>query len=682
MILMAASIAAGWRLAGISRGGLGSRVVFALLAGSHVPAFVILLPVPFSPLTNLAGVAVLFLASLFVPQTKSGEPDSPVWLAASACLSVLTVLLLARDRLLTHYDYYLNSNLMSLDLARSGSAASPFAAMHDLHNWVLIQLTTTVTLDALEIQVLGSNTNLLPRLLQLATILACSSIISRISGWGTIVFSVLGAAILVDQSIQFRPHVFVGLFVLLACLHRLDAKSPEPGLAALAVFLALSKRDGLLLAPFIVVLSRFRPNLWRVLLAMGAFAVGAAFIRVGGRPPLLPMIEALGSSESLQRAASKIADPGIFITITAILWMAFAAWSTRYRDDIIRCCIMLAMLLMLVVGGAMVLGGAGFWNLGSDDRKVLYIVLPVTSGLLTATGPLLWRDKRFLRVTHVLLLIVTMGWSGWQFASALRVTPAWGEAAVANTVYLRNLLPNWTHVKMGMLDRDGADLAPSVLGDLNLYKFQFFVSYDGADLAISGELNDLGDRDVIFVPPSALATGAPAGFEWRRPYGLYSLLVRKSSLDQLDARLIVRDWDGQPLGVRTIRRATYPFDGQALAADNVQMSATEYPSGETNMNFAFSGEDARARISSAALANTGAQFLSFRQAVSGMPLPNEVAVRTEDGRVVVFPVETLKHYDTYYVPLPQSGSYDVDFFVKDAALGMGIMALSVDSQVN
>lgn len=671
LLLMAGIV--GWRWATVFGGGLGARTVFALMAGLHVPALVVLLPVPFSVWTNLAVAIVLYAASYAVRVEATKERDSRLWFALAGALCLAGLLFQLGPDLRTHYDYYLNSNLLSLDLARSGSTASTFAVAHDLHNWVLTQLTTTVALDAFEMQVLGSNTNLLPRLLQLILILACLSILSRLSKVGSLAFAMLGAAIIFEQSIQFRPHIFVGLFVLLSCLISLEMRKPHAGLVLSAVFLAFSKRDGLLLAPFVFVLSRLRPNLWLLLGATAVFLVGALLVRVGGRSPLLPLIQGLASLDVLQRAASKVVDPGILVSIAAATLLAIRARTLANASAVYRCCVMLGVLILLVIGGSMVLGGAGFWNLGTDDRKVLYIVLPVTVGLLAASWPWFVSGGRLLFLSYLLLGGAAGSWASFQLLSAAGESSGWANAAVANTSYLRKLVPDWQRVKIGVLDESGQDLAPSVLGDLDLYKFQFLVAYDGADLVISDGIEALSDRDVIFVPPAAMSHMAvPDGYQWARPYGVYAALVNEQSESTLLSGSLVRTIDGSPFHLPALRQLIQPFDEETIEATGTEISATTYPSGETNLVFSFGAQSPRL-VGATIKTEASVGFLTFRDPLSGVP-PQAVLVDV-DGHRREYLLEDIKHYDTYYVPVPDAREFDVAFLPRSGATGMGIMAL-------
>lgn len=671
---------AGWRWACIYGGGPISRMIFALLVGFHVPAIVTLLPVAFSPLSNIAVAALVLAASLFVRRDTVRAVDSRLWLAATAFLCVLMILLALRSGLFTHYDYYLNSNLLSLDLARSGSTASSFAVAHDLHNWVLIQLTTTVALDALEIQVLHSNTGLLSRLFLLFLVAGCLSILSRISVLGMLGFLVLGAAIIAEQSVQFRPHVLVGLFVLLSCLVSLSVKFSGRALFASSFFLALSKRDGLVLAPFIFVLGKVRLNIWLVLCAVVFFLTGAAFIRVGPHSPLWTFITGLTSPEVLQRAASKLLDPGVLLTFAAVVLIGLKAKAFDDAKSAYRCCFMLLVVLGLVVGGSIVLGGAGYWNLGTDDRKVLYIVLPITVGLLSASWAIFWRGNKLFFALYLAVSLTAGGWATYQL-SAVRASTGWGDAAVANTRFLRGLIPTWQILKIGVIDKSGASLAPSVLGDLDLYKFQFFVAFNGADLTIANNLDLLADRDVILVPPADVpGLSVPEGWEWLRPYGFYSALV-KVGTGPIDDELLVKSFDGGVIHEATSRVPIQPFDLGALEDAGIQVNATAYPSGETNLVFSLSPQSA-VSITARVEMKPGSpmQFLTFRAGLSGAPLPKSVVIQS-GGRRREFPLDTIVYYDSYYIPVPSGDEFTVELVPKEDSAVMGIMALAANAAV-
>ena len=59
--------------------------------------------------------------------------------------------------------------------------------------------------------------------------------------------------------------------------------------------------------------------------------------------------------------------------------------------------------------------------------------------------------------------------------------------------------------------------------------------------------------------------------------------------------------------------------------------------------------------------------------LSGVP-PQAVLVDV-DGHRREYLLEDIKHYDTYYVPVPDAREFDVAFLPRSGATGMGIMAL-------
>jgi len=661
--------AAGWDWSRHFSPNASPHPVWATLVGLHAIPLALFVPVLFSWKSVALVAATTGLTGKMSRPTLPAQAPTGDEKAAAKLATILSIVLFAlwicltlRPQPFTHYDYFLNSNLLSLDLARSGSYASAWAVKHDIHNWFLIQMTSTVALDAFEMQWLSSNTNLFPRLLELLALCGALTLLARRSRNGAILFAAVCLFYIFEQSVQFRPHLFVGIFVAIAAL-LLAEKAPRMApVIVIAILLALAKRDGLVLAPIVALLSyrSFSLKIHGSIALVGLLAA-ASFLRIGGRSPLVYLYQTIYRPQNLTAFIEFIKSPLFIICLAAL---GYLAWRQRDNLALRKPLLLIAAALTMTLVGSLILVDAGYLTPGTNMRKVLYILAPSVLALFCAAGwPQLRRPVLAYKAalgSGAILAILTLAMLQ-PLVDARRVLPNWTNAALGGSHYLRSLVQDMSSApRIGIYSPNENSFALSPFGDIYTFKWPFLIAYVGQELEFSNDIAKLGEMDIIFLPPELndqerIALAAQTGYDYYKLHGIYGVLAKPTASKILALENTKAMPGGKP---NTIPRDALPIDRlSAKWGDDVQVADVK--------RLEYSGERILQDISWNSIPNAGTatisleiqnpqrrmiRYIDFSEPPTGQSGIANIAVETLEGTYELAP-GTIARNGTYSLPI-------------------------------
>ena len=671
MLLVAAG--AGWNWGRHFSSHASQIPIWAVIIGLHAIPLALFLPLPFSLETvALIAAALALTGKMFKPATQTQTPTidaqastmRPMWL----CIVLITfwICLTLRPQPLTHYDYFLNSNLLALDLARSGSYASAWAVKHDIHNWFLIQMTSTVALDAFEMQWLLSNTNLLPRLLELLTLCGALTLVARRSRNGAILFAAACLLYLFEQSVQFRPHLFVGVFLAIAALLLLENPSRAIPIVLIAIMLSLAKRDGLVLAPLVAVLS-YRKFSLKIhgSLALVCLLIAASFLRIGGRSPLVHLYQTMYRPQNLS-AFLEFATSSLFI----ICFVAFAylSWFHRRNATFRKPLLLIALALTMTLAGSLVLVDAGYLTPGTNMRKVLYILAPSILAVFCATGwplvkrPLLANKTALASGTILTILALAIA---QPLIDARKVLYNWTDAALGGAHYLRSLVLDTSSApRIGIYSPKENSFSLSPFGDLYTFKWLFLIAYVGQELDFSDDITRLADMDIIFLPPELndkdrILLAEQTGRAYYKLHGIYGVLANPLGSKMLNLDNTKALPGGKP---NTVPINALPIDRLSAKWESdihiLDVNRLEYPNERIFQQIALdSAPDSGALTITLNVENPEQQMIrhiDFSEPPSGKSGITRLIVETTEGKYE-FEAAKIERNGTYSLPINTRG---------------------------
>lgn len=380
-----------------------AAIILAILVGLNVTVLLAAAPWPFAKLQIAAVLACLAVLNL-IPVKHRVVPDRPdgrlaLWLVALLAATYLAAN--ASPTAFMHYDYF-HASMRSLELARSGTAFSPWFKQFDPSGWFLFDQTTSLTLDGLEVVWFGTQTGVLSRLvvLLLAGYLVLTLDRLRVA-WPILLLMTAALCLyLVDSAFAFRPHIYVGL-TLAVIAAQLAQPRAHGGklLAVLLLFLVLAKRDGVILAPFVAML-----GVWRIgelgkarridmrfaapaaIAAIGLLVAGLSFTQIGkysvGQQLVLSMFQ-LNAVQLAQRSVM------VFVLICAAIPTVSLALTkdTEMRRRFIAPLLLLVVVAALIVASGILLEGGDRFNEGTMLRKLVYFLLPPTLTFFALSVP-------------------------------------------------------------------------------------------------------------------------------------------------------------------------------------------------------------------------------------------------------------------------------------------------------
>jgi hypothetical protein len=449
------------------------------------------LPAVFT-IPHLVIFAFAFGIAGFLIRPEAARIESPkISYFLALGLVVLWLVWIFRPDLHTHYDYYAISNLFSAELARSGQANSDWAASLDIHNWFMYQQGTAVALDAVEMLWLGSNTNFLPKLLTLLLVLVALFCVAQTSKLGVVLFSTFCAALLYEQTIQFRHHIYIGLILGVAATYLAGRNLHVVGHTLLAAFLVLAKREGLLLAPILMLTCL--PSGGRA----AKFAIGITgiclltmLISIGGHSPFSALIQAADKIGALAKIGAAVLDPAFITSIVAVSILTFSPDSRRLNPPLL----LFSAVVALIICSSAIMSWAGKWNAGTIERKTMYMLVPLALTMLCASLSIKLSKLNSAGAGALCSLSVYL------FAQAHSVKHIWPPYAVEAVDLYRQIIPAHMSLKIGLYESPKGAFEISPCGDIYSSKFSAYKAYLGADIKISATFADLTDRDVILLP--------------------------------------------------------------------------------------------------------------------------------------------------------------------------------------
>lgn len=585
-------VLAGWTWSRHFSSQKSERLLWSILIGMHAIPLALFFPVAFSP-TSVSITGIVMAATGWLSARNIGfvEPASDrvrriVMASLTVALTALWCIWTLRTQAFTHYDYYLNSNLMSLDLALTGSKSSAWAVEHDIHNWFLIQLTSTVAMDALEMQWLHSNSNLLPRLLELVSMIGVVSLLVRKTRPGALFFSLVCALYLFEQSIQFRPHLHVGLFIAMGALILSEDRASFWKVAVVCLCLALSKRDGLVLAPVLLIFSFRKFQFSRHgIIGLILIFTAASFLKIGGRTPLVFLYQSLFHWKNLQAAFALASEP---LFVAAIVAFSYLIWRTAAIAQARRPLVLCAATIMMTLAGSLILVDAGFLTPGTNQRKVLYIIAPVVLALLSryacpATFSMEVRNQQTLATAFFsMLLVLTVG---WPLVNAAKVKVNWTTGALNGTHYLRSLIKGHDRsLKIGVYRPEDNAIDLSIFGDLYTFRWPFLIAYLGHKISFLEDTSSFSASDIVFLPPMVsekerLNLAKTSGFIYYKTYGVYGLLVKPEIKTRINLDELKTGPAGEALLAPTEMTDIASSQENWMEPSGVRVVDTPYPNG-------------------------------------------------------------------------------------------------------
>lgn len=656
-----------------------ARLILGAIIGFTALVLVAALPVPFSKLTIVGFLVMATLANLLSPRRAFAMPrlDVATWIGLGLLVLVF-VWSTSRPETFMHYDYF-HANMRSLDVARSGSVLSEWYAGFDPTGWYLLDQSTSIVLDGLEIIWSGTNTGILSRLYAVALAAGLVVLIGqRGNALATLLLSATLAPYLLDNAFAFRPHLYVGL--CLALLAVLMAE-PRPGRliasGAIVVALALAKRDGLLLAPLaaMVVVGVALPRKiyslkWIVaglVVTAACVVAGLALTRIGGVPVGLQLLRSI---QDIQIEALLRRPALWYLLATLALCLAILLVTHGHRRRTVVPALALVFFTAgLILASAILLEGADRFNDGTMLRKLLYFLAPVVLTMLALATD---RKERLNPVRfHVgaAALAAMIGIAGvvaYQLRDIVRPHSAWGPPAVAAVSFFRTTVPD-QNATIGFLAPAPADLARTPFGDVEAYQFPQMTAYLGRDLRFSDSLPRLDDRDVILLPSSisvADRTALLAGSDrsYRELEGGYGLLLNSRGVEATRSPLILETAEGAALE-RPLQRAPWR-DIDKHWPPQFGIAEIPWPGGETQAMLAWPVDPATwSEPMPITFPNADADYV-YRVEFRDHPLGDRTAMTiavTVDGQTRQAPAGDFFHDGRYVIPIESTGPFTLSF---------------------
>lgn len=665
-----------------------AAIILAILVGLGVTVLLAAAPWPFAKLQIAAALLCLAMFNL-VPFRQSVVPAGPDGRLAPWLVALLGATYLAANASPTafmHYDYF-HASMRSLELARSGTAFSPWLNQFDASGWFLFDQTTSLTLDGLEVVWLGTQTGVLSRLvvLLLAGYLVLTLDRLRVA-WPILLMMTAALCLyLVDSAFAFRPHIYIGL-TLAVIAAQLAQPRPQSGklLAVLLLLLVLAKRDGVILAPFVAMLA-----VWRIgglgktqridmrfavpiaIAAIGLLAAGLSFAQIGGvavGQQLLRSMAQLDMAQLTQRGVM-----GLLALCVALPTVSFALQrSPDMRRALIAPLIMLTIVALLIAASAILLEGGSRFNEGTLLRKLQYFLLPPALTFLALCAPKQQAPGTRRRLASVLSVhyaaIVCLGaFLVYQLQDVMNPRHDWGDIAIDAVGFFRSVVPEQASVSIGFLVPQPDAIARSPFGEVETYQFPMMIAYLGRDLKFAPTMDELSDRDVIFLPrpmpaQERLNIVRQTGWAYRELDGGYGLALTQAGLNAIDPahflsfggrvpintplshipwKFVIKDWPDQ----FRMAEVSYPADATlAIAAWPADGSDLAQP-----LTVSFPNMDGKRVFS-----------VEFADHPLGDRKPETITITTQESTVTA-PAQSFFARNRYVLPINTSGPFAISF---------------------
>lgn len=397
-----------------------------------------------------------------------------------------------------HYDYY-HSIARAIDLAIQGHSPSAWFSVFDPTYWFVTDQGLLPALDAIEAVLSGSISTSLSLLV--VVVLALWSFRGiHASPTGSILWTLMLLAMLLDFGNAPRPHLVVGLLGAVVCC-RMVAQAAPAEVGVYLWLMALAKRDGFVIALALAALylltysvGRFGRTRSLVAAVVGAVGLGvllSSFDAIGGRSPVGALVESVSRLDW----ASVARIPQVWVVVGAALVSGWLARRQRLPGEVFTVVAVFAGFVLLSV---VLLDGLEQFNFGTIDRKIYYMFGPVlllavaaTEHRATAVGAPLAAPT----LPTVILVTLFSVWFYYYTPRVATVAPYDGYAGVLDAHRFlaglqREFGPRVTLVTARDTGSRGLNREPEIgvtpMGGVSAYVFPYLAALNGTPFNVAG----------------------------------------------------------------------------------------------------------------------------------------------------------------------------------------------------
>ncbi len=662
-----------------------AATILAVLIGLCVTVLLAAAPWPFAK----HQIALVLLGLAFfnlLPVRRPDTPDSQAgrWGFGLAALLAATYLAANASPIpFMHYDYF-HAAMRSMELARSGTAFSPWLKQFDASGWFLFDQTTSLALDGLEVVWFGTLTGTLSRLvvLLLSAYLVLTLDRLRISRPVLAVVTVLLCIYLLDNAFAFRPHLYVGL-VLAAVVTTLAQPRAKAGwlIAVLVALLILAKRDGVVLAPFVTMLAVWRLAGVRTgrrvnlalfvpfgLAAIALLVAGLSFAQIGGVSVGRQLLVSLAQLDPMQLAQrGVIAQLAVCIALPLLSYVLITA--PDKRRSLLVPLLMIILVAILVVASAVLLEGGNRFNEGTLLRKLIYFLVPPTLVFLALAFPRpAVEERRFGKLAFDSVALAALAvFLGYHLQDIVNPRHGWGDIAIDAASFFREVVPSGADASIGFLVPQPDSLARSPFGETETYQFPMMTAYLGRDLRFAPTMEELSDRDIIFLPrpmPAVERMALVQQFDrtYRELAGGYGLALTARGVAALGPAHVLAFANGDPVD-RALTTVPWKFLDKHWP-EWARIAEVPWPSDVTQVMVAWSQAEADwTKPITFDFPNPDGHRV-FSVEFSDHPLgdrrPETITITTADGTVTA-PAQTFFSHNRYELPIRTQGPFSLSF---------------------
>lgn len=723
IFLIIVSFIAGWHFTARIENDNSLRVALALLIGLTILPLLSVLHVHLSVTTHMFTVCVVFIIGFFYQRNLEA---TPYYLSSLSfkfqnfiIIGVSLIILIAGLRwvgLVSHWDHLLAPSIYAIDYARTGYPFSDWIGQNVTGRWVIAQQTTALAMDAFEMLWFGTFTAALSKYTTLLHIVIIAILIGKPYRWPSILFLAVLSIYAADQLVAFRPHIYIGMLLVIFVL--LKEKHPKSILlmAFVCIAIFLSKRDGVIIAPIVAALIfGNKGRLIAIICGLPLIFLGGMIAKIGGVSVSTIFWDNIVNPSVILKAITSLANHNYY---TPLFLMALV-FSLQYRKIKLLHSLQIIIIVSLVVlFSAVILIGEERYNFGTISRKIEYFLIPVLllfcyqvidhfsitrqpklsslSGYMSnpkanlinlmhrinSIGFSLSKARSsgvkmttlFFTVTAIVSLVyyssnpVIKKIS--EFNYTLKNTSNWTSTVIENIQLYRSFFPRYAHLNVGFLYQGPESFKATPFKELDLYKFPFLQAYNGENLKIRGNINDLLDRDIIFLSHEveeqhALNYSIATGFTLRYMYGGMKVLLSKRGEEKFDSRFLLTNRDGTAV-TKFLTELWLPEEkltwrkGFGFRSYFTQWNPQQYQYKVVWPVDPYTWIEA-ASIEFKNTNNNFVQMLSFKPHPMGDALPSSVTIKTKSGQYH-YELKDLFLKGNYFIPIETSDWFIIEMY--------------------
>ncbi len=621
---------------------------------------------------------------------KTGLPTTALFILTPTIAFLIAITKLG---MISHWDHMLAPAVYVLDYAKTGHPYSEWVYNLNYGRWVLSQQTTAISLDAFEMIWFGSFTATLSKYVTLLQFLLIAALVSKPLRWPAVIFLAVIFIFVVEQTVFFRPHIYIGLLLVIIILLQQKNEKSFLSLAILFIAILLAKRDGLIIAPLIAVFF-FNRRLSLLIAAIGVplLILGGTIAKIGGEPVAALLWKSIIEGSTLTSTTMLLSKQNFYLPLLFSCIVYFLFRKKLKLDNIFISILAVSAVIFL---SAIILTGNDQYNFGTINRKITYFLMPVIALLVyqisdhifkNQTSSTLYQSARAfitnfkidtippkekiiaaVKFSCIVFIVYSVIISTVPLATHLNYsyknTVGWTRSVVENVDLYRSFFPKSANLKIGFFYEDPKSFKSTPFKDLNLYKFPFVQAYNGEDLNISDQIDDLKDRDVVFVShevdkPSCKQLADALELPIRHLYGGMKVLLSEKGLHYFNKKYIFTKLDGTPVD----DFLTEIF----LQEDNIKWNTNDgFRSYFTTWNPTYyqykvvwpADEKSWAAPAKFTLKNPGKlyiQAISFKPHHLGDKLPTSIEVETPAGSAH-YELESLSSSKPFFIPVQTRG---------------------------